>query len=652
MTAATPLPPESLYHRCDPARFDFRTTDEVGDLTETIGQSRALQAIHFGVEIEHEGYNLFVMGPPGIGKHSTVREYLRKKAKERPTPPDWVYVNNFEHSHKPRALRLPAGWGERLRREMEHLIEELATGIPAAFDESEYRTHLQTIEDELKERQEQAFNALSDEAEAHHVKLFRTPAGFAFAPMKDDEVVSPEDFQSWPEQERKRIEEVVANLQERLQKIIQQIPLWRKETRERLHAINREVAMSAVGHLFDEMEKRYAELPEVIDYLEQVQKDVVDNVKDFLHKGEEGEAQEQPAPTELHRYKVNVLVGNGKEEGAPVVYLDHPTYLNLVGRVDHLAQYGTLVTDFTLIKPGALHQAAGGYLMVDAHKLLTHPYAWEGLKRALYANEVRIESLEKMLSLMSTVSLEPEPVPLNTKVIVLGDRQLYYLLYEYDPDFAELFKVAADFDDQIDRNGENSLRYAQLIASLVRKEQLRPFDRAAVARVVEHGSRLVEDAEKLTTHMRSIADLLREADHWAKTQGRDVVGVEDVQQAIDHQIFRASRIREHLREEIRRNTIYIDTDGAQIGQINGLSVLSLGNHAFGQPSRITATVHLGEGNVVDIEREVELSGPIHSKGVLILSAFLASRYARRQPLSLAASLVFEQIGRASCRERV
>lgn len=642
MTVPTHLPADALYHRCDPERFDFDTTDAIDDPCAIIGQTRALQSLHFGVAMEPVGYNLYVMGPPGMGKHSTVREYLQEKARERPTPPDWAYINDFDQPSRPRALRLPAGWGERLRQEMEHLLEELAAAIPAAFEGSEYRSHVQSIEDELKERQEQVFTRLGDEAQRHHIKLFRTPNGFAFAPLKDDEVVTPEDFQRWPEQEQRRVEEVVANLQEQLQKTIEQIPLWRKETRERILALNREVALSAVGHLIQEMEQHYAELPAVITYLEQVQKDVVENVKDFLQKGEDSEGQGHTAPTDLHRYKINVVVDHRKTEGAPVVYLDHPTYLNLVGRVDHIAQYGTLVTDFTLIRPGALHRAAGGYLIVDAHKLLTQPYAWEGLKRALYANEIRIESLEKMLSLMSTVSLEPEPIPLDLKVIVLGDRELYYLLYEYDPDFAELFKVAADFEGHIDRSHDNAGHYAQLIAGVARKERLRPFDRAAVARVVEHGSRLVEDADKLTTHLRSIADLLREADHWAKTERSRVVGARHVQQAIDHQIYRASRIRDHLQEEIRRNILFIDTAGARVGQINGLSVLSLGDFAFGQPSRITATVGLGEGSVVDIEREVELGGPLHSKGVLILSAFLAARYAQKQPLSLAAHLVFEQ----------
>ncbi|SCZ54688.1 Lon protease family protein [Thiohalomonas denitrificans] len=640
-----PLAASALFHPCDAGQFEFETTAELEELTEIIGQRRALEAVHFGVGMRREGYNLYVMGPSGMGKHTLIERFLGEKAAARPTPPDWVYVNNFDQPHKPRSLRLPAGQGRRLREDMEHFIEELTGSIPAAFEGDEYRTHIQGIEDELKERQEHAFNELSEEAAKHDIKLFRTPSGFAFAPMRDGEVVGPDEFAKWPREAQQHTEEIVANLQEKLQRVIQQIPVWRREVRDRIKALNREVTMSVVGHLIDELKQRYTDLPDVTAYLDAVRQDVVDNVKDFL-KGEESEnipgQPQESDPRVLHRYKVNVVVDHSTTEGAPVTYLDNPTYLNLVGRAEHLAQYGALVTDFTLLKPGAFHEASGGYLILDAHKLLTQVYAWEGLKRALYSNEIRIESLEKMLSLVSTVSLEPEPIPLDVKVVILGDRFIYYLLHAYDPDFAELFKVAADFEGHIDRTRESQALYARLIATLAKKEQMRPFDRGAIARVIEHGARLVEDSEKLTTHMRSIADTLREADYWAGEAGRDTVTAEDIQTAIDHYVYRSSRVREQIQEAIQRNTIYIETEGAEVGQINGLSVLAMGQYAFGQPSRITATVHIGEGHVVDIEREVEMGGPIHSKGVLILSSFLASRYAQDHPLSLSASLVFEQ----------
>ncbi len=644
MTAPKQLPADTLTNACKAEQLGFETTAELEDLTDIIGQNRAVKAVHFGIGIQREGYNLYVMGPSGIGKHSMVRQYLEQKAAAQTKPADWCYVNNFDQPHRPRALKLPHGMGHSLSQDMEQLIEELSTALPATFESEEYRNQIQALEEALKEQQEQAFGELADEAGKQKVKLFRTPSGFAFAPLRDDEVVSPEEFEKLPKDEQERLEKIVAALQEKLQTIIQRIPQWRKETREKVKTLNREMAMNAVGHLIDELKKRYEEYPQVLTYLNEVEQDILDNVKDFLKVEESGEAyaQQPTDPKSLHRYKVNNLVLNNRGDGAPVIYLDNPTYLNLVGRAEHMAQFGNLVTDFTLLKPGALHEANGGYLLVDAHKLLTNPYAWEGLKRSLYASQINIEPLEKMLSLASTVSLEPQPIPLDIKVVILGDRRLYYLLEEYDPDFSELFKVQADFEERIERNDENNRLLARMIATLVRKEELLPFHRDAVAQVIDYASRHVEDSQKLTTHMRSIADLLRESDYWARQDGREVVHGEDIRHTIDEQSYRSSRVRERIQEAIQRGDIFIDSEGGRVGQVNGLSVLTLGNYMFGQPSRITATVHIGEGSVVDIEREVEMSGPIHSKGVLILSSFIASRYAQKHPLSLSASLVFEQ----------
>ncbi len=649
MSTITPLPTSSLYTACDPEQFSFNTTAELEEVTEIIGQTRATEAVKFGIGIQREGYNLYVMGPPGMGKHTMVKHYLEKQAKGRPVPPDWCYINNFDQPHKPQILRLPPGKGRELSQDMTHLIEELSVALPAAFESDEYRNRVQELEDRLKEQQEHAFNELAEKSAARNIKLFRTPSGFAFAPLSGEEVIGPDEFDKLPQKERERIEEVVANLQEELQKILQQIPLWRKETREKLKQLNREVTFSAVGHLIDSLRDKYRDIDEVMQYFDALAHDIVENVKDFT-KGEDGGieisglglTQKPTEPTALHRYKVNILVDNSETSGAPVVYLDNPTYVNLVGRLEHFAQFGALVTDFTLLKPGALHQANGGYLILDVRKLLMQPYAWEGLKRTLFSSEVRIEPLEKVLGLLSTTSLEPEAIPLDIKVVLLGDRMLYYLLHEYDPEFAELFKVQADFEHEIERSDKNQQLYAKVLATLAQKEQLRALDRGAVARVIEYASRHIEDTERLTTHMHSIANLLREADYWAGENSHDVLTASDIQKAIDQQVYRACRVHEKVREAVLREIVLIDTSGERVGQVNGLSVIAMGEYAFGQPSRITATVHIGEGNVVDIEREVELGGAIHSKGVMILSAFLAAKYARKQPLSLSASLVFEQ----------
>ena len=647
MSDIKPLRPEQLRSACDAQRFSYETTDDLEDLGEMIGQARALSALRFGAGMADSGYNLYVLGPAGAGKHTTVARFLREKAAARAVPGDWVYVNNFSDHGKPRAMHLPPGRGADLRRDMAQLVEELRAAIPAVFESEDYKARIQQIDEEFEARQEAAFRELNEQAQQHQVKVFKTPGGFTFAPIKDGEVIDASAFHKLPKDEQKRIDDVLERLQARLQDILQnQIPQWNKERHARIKKVNDELTLYTVRHLIDSLRDKYRALSEVLEYLDEVQTDVVSNASAFLGKSESAAhgllGLEAGSAGALRRYEVNLLVDHSAGEGAPVVYEDNPTYAALVGRIEHIAQLGALITDFTQIKPGALHTANGGYLILDVRKVLVQPYAWEGLKRALYGRQVRIESLGQMLSLVSTVSLEPQPIPLDIKVVLLGERLLYYLLCEYDPDFRELFKVAADFEDNVERTPENDQLYAQLIATLVRKNKLHAFDRGAVAAVIEQSMRLVGDREKLSTHLRSIADLLSEASFWAGEAGQEVVRGEDVQRAIDYQIERIDRVRDRMHEAILRDTVMIDTEGAAIGQVNGLSLIQLGDASFGIPSRITATTRLGEGELVDIEREVDLAGPIHSKGVFILSNYLGARYAQDFPLSLSASLTFEQ----------
>jgi lon-related putative ATP-dependent protease len=642
-----------LYRHCDPEQFEFETTDDLEDLTEVVGQGRAVEAMQFGIGIKREGYNLFALGPMGVGKRPLMRQFFEQRAKEEPVPPDWCYVNNFEDSHRPRAIRLPAGKGVQFRDDVKDLVEELRTALSAAFESEEYQARRQAVVEEFKERQSDSFEEVQQEAQDQGVALIRTPTGLAVAPVREGEVLSPKEIQELPEEEQERLGKRIEEIQEKLQKILRQVPGWQREMREKLNELNRDMANFAVGGLIDELREKYTDYEEIVDHLNAVQEDVVENAEDFLPSDEDasrilralsgGSAQpSREGPPPLRRYQVNVLVDHSESEGAPVIYEDNPTHQNLVGRVEHMAQMGALLTDFNLIKPGALHRASGGYLLLDIRKVLTQPYAWDGLKRALQSNQIRIESLGQMLSIVSTVSLEPEPIPLDIKVGLFGDRLLYYLLWQLDPDFAHLFKVEADFEEQMDRNAQNQQLYAQLIGTLARKEKLQPFDRESVARVIEHSARMVGDAEKLSTKMRGITDLLQEADHWAGEAGNGIVTASDVQRAIDANIRRADRLRDRTQEAILRGIVLIDTEGEEIGQINGLSVIPLGNFSFGRPTRITARIRMGKGEVMDIEREVELGGPIHSKGVLILSGFLGARYAEEKPLSLSASLVFEQ----------
>ncbi|WP_273846180.1 Lon protease family protein [Rubrobacter calidifluminis] len=641
------LEPSRLYHHCDPESLPFTTTEELDDLDGGMGQPRAVEAVRFGIGIDRPGYNIYALGPPGTGKHTLVRHFLEKEAGKRSAPSDWVYVHNFEHPYRPRAIELPPGMGVRLRRDMEQLVEELRPSLSSAFEGEEYQARRRAIEEEFSERSNRAFAELRRKAQERGLALLQTPMGWVFAPLREGQVLSPQQIQQLPEEEQQRLEQEVEELQQELQRVLsEEIPRWQREMQRRLRELNREVTNFAVGARIEELKEEYASFEAVRRYLEEVRRDIVQNAQEILSPGqghEDGERQqEQMHVPAARRYQVNVLVDRSRLEEAPVVYEDNPTYQNLLGRVEYMARMGALVTDFNMIRPGALHRANGGYLILDARRLLTQPFAWEGLKRALRSRLLRIESPGQMVGLISTISLEPEPIPLDVKVVLLGDRLLYYLLSALDPEFGQLFKVAADFDEEVDRSEENNLLYSRLIASIARREGLMPFDRTGVARVIEHASRMVGDSRKLLVHVESLADVLREADYWARQNGNGAVTAADVQKAIDARTYRSDRLREKVQEQILRGTLLIDTEGERVGQVNGLSVIELGGFAFGRPSRISARIRMGRGEVVDIEREVKLSGPIHSKGVMILAGFLGGRYATRRPLSLSASLVFEQ----------
>ncbi len=642
-----PLPADRLARRCDPATFAFTTTADLPELDEIVGQQRAVEAVEFGIGIRQRGFNLFAMSPEGIGKYSLVRQYLLGRAPGEPVPDDWCYVHDFANPRRPRALRLAAGQGRRFRDRIGQLDRELRSAIPAAFESEEYRNRREALETALKERRDQALEAFSQRAAGHGLTLLRTPIGIGLAVLRDGKPMERDEVAKLPESEQKRLAQATEALEIELGEMVQHtFPGWERETRAAIRGTGETVTRRAVGHLIDDVRRHYRDHPRILDHLDALEKDVVANAEEFL-----AAAQPRELPSILaarledgavfRRYQVNLLVDHADAIGAPVVFEDLPTQPNLLGRVEHAAQLGALVTDFTLIRPGALHRANGGYLVLDARRLLTQPFAWEELKRALRAGEIRIEPLGDRLGL-ATVSLEPEPIPLDTKVVLVGDRQLYYLLAEYDPDFLELFKVQADFEEQIPREPATEQQYARLLATSAARDGLRPLEPGAVAAIVDRASRLVSDRERLSAHMRRLTDLLREADDHATRAARPAITADDVAAAIDAQWRRASRIHERTLEEIDRGTMLVATSGTAIGTANGLSVLSLGEVAFGQPPRITASVRLGDGEVVDIEREVHLGGPIHSKGVLILSGFLGDRYGRRQPLTVHASLVFEQ----------
>lgn len=640
----TELSAAELYRRCDPDTLSFRTTLELEPAADIIGQQRATDALRFGVGIRREGYNLFVLGPNGIGKHTLVERYLKQQAAADPQPVDWCYLYNFSAPHQPMALSLPAGTAIRLRQDMERLVGDLRTAITLAFETEEYHARIHGVEERYKQRREQAFHALADEAATKDIALLKTAEGFAFTPLQDSKVVEPDEFEALPEQRRDEISAQIKALQEQLQSVIHQIPQWQREMREGIRTINDDVGLFAVKHLIDELRHRYRDQDKLQVYFNALQDDVIDHLNEFLIPDEGAPSLQGDAAAEaaFRRYRVNVLVSHHEQNGAPVCYEDSPLHQNLVGSVEYLSQLGALVTDFLLIKAGALHKANGGYLVLDAHKVLTMPYAWEALKRALRSRTLTIESLGKIYGLMATQSLEPEPIPLDIKVVLLGDRMLYYLLLSYDPEFRELFKVAADFEDHLEFSSANALLYARMMAAMIRGEGLLPFSAGAVARIIEHSMRLAGDRDRLTAHRLSMADLLREADFWARERKASQAEAPDVQQAIDMQVQRQDRMRRNLHQAIQRDQILIRTDGMQPGTVNGLFVVDLDEFSFALPARVTATARLGEGEIVDIEREVELGGALHSKGVLILASFIGSRYAYARPLSLTGNIVFEQ----------
>ncbi|MFZ5467167.1 MAG: Lon protease family protein [Pseudomonadota bacterium] len=631
------LAADALHQPADFGDLAFASTDELQDFEGLLGQPRAVQAIEVGLGVRQPGFNLYAMGRGGLGKHSALRGTMRDKAAEAPPARDWCYVQDFEDPQHPRALSLPAGMAIRLRADLDQLIQDLLTVVPRSFASGEYPQEKQRIEESFEQRRKLALVSLGEAAEQDGIVILDTPTGYTLAPLVGGKPMPQEAFNKLPEDEKKRLDELLEKHRKALLSLLREdVPIWYKETLEQLRELKEKTIGATIERLVADIRAHYGEVPDVVAHLEALQQDAIANMGDILG------AENGPDEDALERYRVNVLVSNDPHGGAPLIEELNPSHVNLIGRIEHIVHMGTLVTNFTLIRPGALHRANGGYLLLDAHKVLTSPYAWEGLKSALQAREIRIQSLEQALGLVSTVSLEPVPIPLDVKVILVGEPLLYYLLSEYDPEFPALFKLNADFADDFERTPENTALYARLIATLVRREGLRPVSRDALGRLVEQASRDAGDAHRLSLHMRGILDLLREAHFYAEEDGAAAIDRAQVERAIQARIFRGDRYREMVLRAIREDELRLVVFGVAVGQVNGLSVVELGETLIGRPSRITATVRLGEGDVIDIEREVELGGAIHSKGVMILGSFLGERYARTTPLSIRASLAFEQ----------
>lgn len=645
------LTPDELTFVCDPNQFQFETTDDLPDVHQIIGQERAVRAIDFGVEIPSYGFNVYVMGPAGTGKMTAVHTFLDQRGRQEAVPDEWCYVNNYIDPKRPRAIRLPAGHGSRLQGDMAEFIRDLQRAIPAAFDSDDYQHRSEVILRKMEQTRDARLRELDAKVSPHRFTLLQTSLGLAVAPVIDGQVLNPEEYAQLPDEVRDQFETHRHDLQHELGHVMREIRALEKKAKGQLRALDREVADFVVGDYLGDLQEKYADFDEVIEYLQEVRQDIVDNVADFQQQRETGETTEASAapprpPGEpanpFARYLVNVVVDRSRSKGTPVIYATHPTYQKLVGRVEQVVRFGMLTTDFTHIRAGYLHQANGGYLVINAPDLLAHPFAWDALKRTIKNQEITTEMMDEPLPVTATIALEPEPIPFDAKIALVGDAYTYHMLFDLDEDFRELFKVRADFGYTMDRSPEAMESYAQFIASQVRSDGLLPFDRGAVARVIEFGAWVAEDKEKLATRFGDVMEVIQEAAHWAKGKGRQVVSAEDVDQALQERRDRASQLEERLRERILEGTIRIQTQGKVVGQVNGLSVLHTADYEFGIPSRISAQTYMGRGGVIAVDREAHLTGNIYNKAILILQGYLGGKYARQKALNLSASLTFEQ----------
>ena len=612
-----------------------------------VGQNRALQALEFGLNIKSEGFNIYAAGMPGTGKATAVKNYIDKIASDTPTPSDLCYVNNFKNPYQPHNLVLPAGQGSILAKDVKKLVETARQEIPRAFESDEYIAQKENISRQYNEKKQELFNQLNQKATESGFVIQSTPGGFLLVPQKDGKPLQDQDLQVLSEDERKEIFYKKSKLEEELKSTIREARNIDKKMAEEVEEMDRKVALFAVEHLFQELLEKYKDSPKVIDYLKEMQEDMMENIHLFREQQQQ-QQQALPFPMPFNqdsgfkKYQINVIVDNSDLKGAPVVRELNPTYNNIFGRIEKETQFGGLVTDFTMIRGGSLHEANGGFFVVKVEELLKNPFSYESLKRVIKSNQLEIEEPGEKFGFMATKSLRPEPVDLDVKVVIIGSPLFYYLLYNLDMEFRELFKVKADFDTVMARTEENIRSYYGFLDSFCQKENIRALDNSATAKIVEYGSRLAEDQQKLSTRFSEIADIVREACYYADSNQEESVRDEHINRAIEARIYRSNLVQKKLQEAIERDVLFIDTEGEKVGQINGLSVMHMGDYAFGKPTRITSSLGLGRGGIIDIEREAKLGGPLHTKGVMILNGYLTNMYARDMPLTLSARLVFEQ----------
>jgi lon-related putative ATP-dependent protease len=656
-----PLGSDELYSCCEPGLFAFETTDDLPELKETIGQERALSAIDFGLTLDSKGYNIYILGQNGTGRATSIKSILTEKAAGEPVPLDWCYVYNFENPDIPLAISMPPGRAVIFHKDMEELIKILKVEIPKVFESKEYEKQKNKILEGFQARQKELFSKLEEEALSKGFSIRKTVSGLMIVPVKKSgEPLTEEEYEALDDKTKAKIDEIGKGLQEKLNDVVREVREGEKGVKSAVAKLEREAALAAVGHFMDELKAKYSSHEKITAYLAAVTEDILEHLDDFKVQEEQTPPlpflkMQKTEPT-FTRYVVNVLVNNKDAKGAPYVFESNPTYYNLFGRLEYRFQYGVASTDFSMIKGGALHRANGGYLVINALDLLRNMFSYETLKRALKNKEIRLEDIWEQYRLMSTTTLKPEAIPLEVKVILIGNPELYYMLYNLDEEYRELFKVKADFDSRMDKTPDTIQKYAFFVAGICKQNRFSPFDRTGVAKIVEYGSRLAEHQGKLSSRFSEIADIIREADYWANKAGSSVVRDEHVEKALKEKLYRTNRIEERLQEMILDGTLIIDTEGERVGQINGLAVLDMGDYRFGKPSRITARTFAGKAGVINIERETKMSGKIHEKAILIITNYIGSTYARKKPISFSASITFEQLysmvegDSASCAE--
>ncbi len=644
------LKASQVYRLCDLSQLNFKTTEDLPPCTDFIGQKRAVESIQFGIGMDYAEYNIFLVGPTGVGKSTTIETILARVAKAKPTPKDWCYVYNFLDPNEPKAIELPMGKGKLFKKDMDEFLQILKTDIPRAFESKEFEEQRQNLMNEFQKKKNVLFEDLQKNAAENNIQIQFSPTGIITIPLVEGKPITQEQYNALDDAAKEEINKRKEIIDNQVAEAMKTARKLENEAGERLKELERRVALFAVRDLIESLSEKYKIFPKIIDYFDQLQKHILENIDNFLPDKNMQAAgmpfpfrmpqQQQPTFTE---YKVNVFIDNSLTEGAPVIFEAHPTYPNLFGSIEKEARFGALFTDFTMIRPGSLAKANGGYIVLEALDMFKFPFVWDSLKKALENQELRIEDLYQQFGYSSTVGLRPEPIKLDIKVIVAGNSYLYQMLYAYDEDFRKLFKVKADFDSVVDRNDGTLSQYSCFIKSICDRDGLNPFDRSGLETVLEYSSRLAGDQTKLSVQLGSITKILKEADYWAKLDnGEGLTKRVHVEKAIEEKIYRSNLVEEKIQELIAKGVLLVDTEGMVTGQINGLAVYNMGDYAFGKPSRITCETFMGTEGVVNIERKSRMSGNIHDKGVLILSGYIGAKYAQNKPLSLSASIGFEQ----------